>query len=98
MAVKHLDVKEMLELAGNSRNTASAAWNIFTDLLVYKCKPEGTYFVEVDPENTAKECASCEVKTDNSLWVGEYSCLGCGLKADRDANAAVNILFAASRN
>ncbi|ERG98160.1 MAG: transposase, IS605 OrfB family, central region [Haloquadratum sp. J07HQX50] len=67
VAVEDLDAKEILELARNSRNTASAAWNIFIGLLIYKCKPEGTYFVEVDPEDTTKECASCEVKTDNSL-------------------------------
>jgi putative transposase len=65
--------------------------NTFTDLLEYKCKREGTHFVEVDPEDTTKECASCGVKTDEPLWVREHSCPACGFEADRDANAAWNI-------
>jgi len=92
VAVEDLNVKGMLESTGNSRNTASAAWNIFTDLLEYKCKREGTHFVEVDPKDTTKECASCGVKTDKPLWVREHSCPACGFEADRDANAAWNIL------
>ncbi|PSP95259.1 transposase, partial [Halobacteriales archaeon QS_4_62_28] len=93
VAVEDLDVKEMLESPGNSRNTVSAAWDTFTDLLEYKCKREGTHFVEVDPEDTTKECASCGVKTDKPLWVREHSCPACGFEADRDANAAWNILL-----
>jgi len=92
VAVEDLDVKEMLESPRNSRNTVSAAWNIFTDLLEYKCKREGTHFVEVDPAGTTKECASCGVETDKPLWVREHSCPACGFEADRDANAAWNIL------
>ena len=92
VAVEDLNVKGMLESTGNSRNTASVAWNTFTNLLEYKCKHEGTHFVEVDPEDTTKECASCGVKTDKPLWVREHSCPACGFEADRDANAAWNIL------
>ena len=92
VAVEDLDVKEMLESPRNSRNTVSAAWNIFTGLLEYKCKREGTHFVEVDPAGTTKECASCGVETDKPLWVREHSCPACGFEADRDANAAWNIL------
>ncbi|MFD1571236.1 RNA-guided endonuclease InsQ/TnpB family protein [Halorubrum laminariae] len=92
VAVEDLDVKVMLESPRNSRNTASAAWNTFTDLLEYKCKREGTHFVEVEPAGTTKECASCGVETDKPLWVREHSCPACGFEADRDANAAWNIL------
>ncbi|WP_231858892.1 RNA-guided endonuclease InsQ/TnpB family protein [Haloquadratum walsbyi] len=92
VTVEDLNVKGMLESTGNSRNTASVAWNTFTNLLEYKCKHEGTHFVEVDPEDTTKECASCGVKTDKPLWVREHSCPACGFEADRDANAAWNIL------
>jgi putative transposase len=92
VAVEDLNVKEMLESSRNSRNTASAAWNSFTDMLEYKCKREGTHFVEVEPNGTTKECAQCGVKTDKPLWVREHSCPACGFEADRDANAAWNIL------
>jgi putative transposase len=92
IAVEDLNVKRMLESSRNSRNTASAAWNTFTDLLEYKCERKGTHFVEVEPKGTTKECAQCGVKTSKPLWVREHACPACGFKTDRDANAAWNIL------
>ena len=92
LAVEDLDTKELLKSPGNSRNIASAAWNTFTDMLETKCEREGTHFVEVNPAGTTKECANCGVETDKPLWVREHSCPACGFEADRDANAAWNIL------
>jgi len=92
VAVEDLNVKGMLESPSNSRNTASAAWNTFTELLEYKCEREGTHFVAVDPKDTTKECAECGVKTDKPLWVREHSCPSCEFEADRDLNAAWNVL------
>jgi len=93
VAVEDLDVKVMLESPRNSRNTASSAWDTFTSMLEYKCEREGTHFVEVEPEGTTKECASCGVETEKPLWVRDHSCPACSFEADRDANAAWNILF-----
>ncbi len=92
VAVEDLNVKPMLESAGTSQNTASAAWDTFTTLLEYKCKREGAYFVEVEPAGTTKECVSCGVESDKPVWVREHSCPACGFEMDRDANAAINIL------
>jgi putative transposase len=61
-------------------------------MLEYKCEREGTHFVAVNPRGTTKECASCGVSTEKPLWVREHSCPSCGFEADRDANAAWNIL------
>ena len=77
VAVEDLDMKGMLESPRNSRNTASAAWNTFTSMLEHKCEREGTHFVEVEPEDTTKECAACGVETDKPLWVREHSCPAC---------------------
>lgn len=46
-----------MELDGNSRNRASAAWGIFRWMLKYKYEREGTHFVAVRPNGTTKECA-----------------------------------------
>ena len=92
VAVEDLDAKGLVELPGNSRNRASAAWGTFLRILEYKCEREGTHFVAVDPRGTTKECASCGVLTDKRLWIREHSCPACGFEADRDANAAWNIL------
>ncbi|EMA56586.1 transposase, IS605 OrfB family protein [Halococcus thailandensis JCM 13552] len=92
VAVEKLDAKGLMELDGNSRNRASAAWGTFRRMLAYKCEREGTHFAAVDPEGTTKECAKCGAETDKPLWVREHSCPACGFEADRDANAAGNIL------
>ena len=92
VAVEDLNVKGMMESPSNSRNTASAAWRTFRSLLEYKCEREGTHFVAVNPKGTTKECASCGVSTEKPLWVREHACPACGFEADRDANAAWNIL------
>jgi putative transposase len=92
VAVEDLDMKGMLESPRNSLNTASAAWDTFTSVLESKCEHEGTHFVEVESAGTTKECASCGVATDKPLWVRGHSCPACGFEADRDANAAWNIL------
>ena len=92
VAVEDLDAKGLVELPGNSRNRAGAAWGTFLRMLEYKCDREGTHFVSVNPRGTTKECASCSVSTEKPLWVREHSCPACGFEADRDANAAWNIL------
>jgi len=92
VAVEDLDAKGLVELPGNSRNRAGAAWGTFMRMLEYKCEREGTHFVAVNPSGTTKECASCGVSTEKPLWVREHSCPACGFEADRDANAAWNIL------
>ena len=98
VAVEDLDAKGLVELPGNSRNRAGAAWGTFLRMLEYKCEREGTHFVAVDPRGTTKECASCGTETDKPLWVREHSCPSCGFEADRDANAAWNILSRGLKN
>ncbi len=97
MAVEELNIKPMLQSAGNSQNTASAAWDTFSTLLEYNCKRERAHFVEGDPAGTAKECTSCGVATDKSLWVREHSCPACGFEMDRDANAVVRLRLTGSK-
>jgi putative transposase len=92
VAVEDLDAAGLVELPGNSRNRARAAWGTFRRMLEYKCEREGTHFVAVDPAGTTKECAACGTSTDKPLWVREHSCPSCGFTADRDWNAAWNIL------
>jgi ribosomal protein L37E len=61
-------------------------------MLEYKCEREGTHFAAANPKGTTKECSRCGVETEKSLWVREHSCPACGYTADRDVNAAENIL------
>ena len=90
--VEDLDVKLMLEAPQNARNKQTAAWRQFIDLLEYKGNLYGTHVVQVDARGTTKECSQCGVETAKPLWVREHLCPACGLSADRDANAAMNVL------
>ena len=92
VAVENLDTKGLVELPGNSRNRAEAAWGTFLRMLEYKCEREGTHLAAVESGGTTKECASCGVWTEKPLWVREHSCPACGFEAGRDENAAINIL------
>ena len=82
----------MLQQRGNARNKQDAAWRGFIEMLEYKGDLYGTHVVQVNPSGTTKECAECGVETDKPLWVRNHSCPSCGFEADRDANAAWNIL------
>ncbi len=92
VAVEDLNVAGMLQFGSNSRNRASAAWRTFLRMLEYKYEREGTHYVPVNPRGTTKECAACGVSSEKPIWVREHSCPSCGFTADRDRNAAYNIL------
>ena len=92
VAVEDLDVKPMLETSQSAKNKQDAAWSRFLELLEYKADLHGTHVVQVEPEGTTKECASCGVETDKPIWVREHPCPACGHTEDRDLNAAKNIL------
>ena len=97
VAVEDLDAKGLVELPGNSRNRAGAAWGTFLRMLEYKCEREGTHFVAVNPGGTTRECAACGVSTDKPLWVRDHSCPSCGFETDRDANAVVRLRLTGSK-
>jgi len=90
--VEDLNVQSMLQGDRNARNKQNAAWRQFITLLEYKADLHGCHVVQVPPEGTTKECASCGVETAKPIWVREHSCPSCGFKTDRDANAAMNVL------
>ena len=45
----------------------------------------------MNPEGTSQECSSCGATVEKSLSVRTHRC-SCGYEADRDVNAAINIL------
>jgi len=45
----------------------------------------------VDPKNTTKECSACGRLVPKELEDRVHLCPFCGLKMDRDVNAAINI-------
>ena len=77
-----------------AKTTHDAGWAQFLQILQYKAEEAGTRVVAVDPRNTTQACSRCgalpEVKKTLSERV--HACATCGYAADRDLNAARNIL------
>jgi len=60
--------------------------------LTYKAESADKLLLKVDPRNTSKMCSGCgTIKEELSLRDRKYHCESCGLRIDRDINAAKNI-------
>src|SRR6185369_15373290 len=94
IAVEDLEVKKMLANRIFSKSISDAGWSIFTNMLAYKMQILGQVFVKVPPQYTSQDCSNCGDRVQKSLSVRTHVC-PCGYIADRDENAARNILQAA---
>lgn len=96
IAIENLNVKGLKEKKGPGarglhRNIGLASWATFFTLLSYKAEEAGRTLVKVDPRGTSQGCSSCGALVFKNLSVRTHIC-SCGLKMDRDQNAARNIL------
>ena len=66
---------------------------MFTTFLKYKLEKVGKYLVKIDKWfPSSKTCSACgNVKEKLELSERVWTCVNCGIKHDRDINAAVNI-------
>lgn len=67
--IEDLNVKGMLESPENTRNKAEVGWHDFITILEHHGEKNACHVVQVNPRGTTKECASCGVSTDKSLWI-----------------------------
>ena len=93
-----LIVHEDLNIEGIARSrlaksTHDAGWASFLNILSYKAEEAGTRVVAVDPRNTTQACSSCGAVAEVRKTLSDriHAC-PCGYVADRDVNAARNIL------
>ena len=92
IAVEKLRIRNMVRNRHLARSIAEQSWGKFTALLDEKAESAGVRLVYVNPGGTSQECASCGEKVRKGLAVRVHRCTGCGYEADRDINAAINIL------
>ena len=90
-------VVEKLNVRGLARSALAkhvhdASWGKFISLLRYKAEWAGKRLHEVHPYDTSQECSRCHVKVPKKLGDRLHECSHCGLRIDRDLNAARNIL------
>ena len=93
VSVEDLSVKKMQKLYG--RAVADVGMYKFRRQLTYKCQKSDVGCVIVNRWYPSSQlCSQCGQRQKVTLVNREYKCLRCGLKMDRDHNAAINICTA----
>ena len=91
---ENLNIGGLLKNRHLAKSISDASWNIFLKMLGYKLKMLNRELVFVPAHYTSQKCSSCGELVQKSLSVRTHLCPFCGYIADRDVNAARNILLA----
>lgn len=77
-----------------AKSTLDVAWGNFLNILRHKAEEAGVEVIAVNPYNTSQVCSQCGCLPEipKTLKDRVHVCLACGYTANRDTNAAVNIL------
>lgn len=96
VVIEDLPVRNLMGNRALARSIADASWADLRGMLEYKCAWYGRELVVVDRFfPSSRTCSACGlVRGPLALDVREWSCDGCGIRHDRDHNAAQNILAA----
>ena len=92
IAFEDLNIKNMIKNHCLAKSIADAAWNMLINATRYKAESAGSKVVLVNPANTSKMCSRCGLLVEKTLAERVHECSSCGLRMDRDHNAAINIL------
>jgi putative transposase len=80
-----------------AKSIVDAGWNQLVQFVTYKAESASRQVVQVNPYHTSQRCSTCGEIVQKSLAVRVHQC-PCGYVADRDENAAINILKLALQN
>ena len=96
IVIEDLNVRGMMANHSLAGAIGKAGWSEFTRQIGYKCEWYGRRLVKTDRWfPSSKRCSQCGHIADSMpLNVRQWECLSCGVKHDRDVNAAKNILAA----
>ena len=75
-----------------SRRVLDAAWGSFLLRLKTAAETRGGRVTDVNPAGTSQTCSCCGTVVQKDLSIRVHDCPNCGLRIDRDHNAAINIL------
>jgi len=92
ICVENLNVRGMLKNDKLARSIGDAGWSGFISVLHHKAVKAGVQCVEVPAAGTSQECSGCGETVKKTLSVRIHKCPHCGLKLQRDVNAARVIL------
>ena len=92
VAVEDLDMQAMSRGLHFGKSVMDNGFGSFCNKLAYKLEKQGKSLIKVDRfYPSSKRCSSCgQVKKELGLGERVYIC-ACGMRLDRDINAAINI-------
>jgi putative transposase len=92
LTVEDLRVCNMVKNHYLARAISDAGWSQFVNILELKAEGAGVRVYKIPPHFTSQLCSECGEVVEKSLSVRTHFCPSCGYVADRDHNAARNIL------
>ncbi len=92
IAVEDLQITNMVKNHHLAKSIMDASWSAFLNILSDKAERAGHCVRRVNPRFTSQQCHQCGEIVQKSLSVRTHMCPCCGYVADRDVNAANNIL------
>ncbi len=92
VAYENLNVKGLIRNRRLAKSISDAGWYTFREWLEYFGHKYGKVTVAVPPHYTSQNCSNCCETVKKSLSCRTHVCNHCGYVADRDVNAARNIL------
>jgi putative transposase len=92
VAYEDLNVKGLVRNRKLAKSISDAGWSTFRSWLEYFGYKYGKVTVAVPPHYTSQDCSHCGHVVKKSLSERTHVCSHCGYTADRDVNAAINIL------
>jgi putative transposase len=93
LALEGLHIRHMVRNHHLSKSILDSGWGYLLNRLSCKAEEAGRHVVLVDPRNTSQECSRCGLLQKLTLKDRWFNCGACGLRLDRDVNAARNILL-----
>ena len=97
IVVEDLDVKSLKEKGQSKwvhKSIHDAGWSRFLQYIGYKAEGVGRQLIRMPPRGTTQDCSICGEVVPKTLKDRTHECPYCGYTADRDFNAARNILIA----
>ncbi|MDF2924063.1 MAG: hypothetical protein K0R57_2977 [Paenibacillaceae bacterium] len=92
IAFEDLNVVGMTKNHHLAKSIVDSGWSQLVVFTTYKAESAGRIVKQVDPRHTSQLCSNCGVIVKKQLKDRKHCCPNCGYTADRDENAAVNIL------
>jgi len=92
IAFEELNVIGMIKNHKLAKSIADSGWSQLVTFTTYKAESAGRVVKQVDPRHTTQLCSNCSEIVKKALSVRVHRCETCGFVADRDENAAKNIL------